>query len=274
MNREERTVCFDKELGIEAYHFKGIMQKFPNHFHEHYVIGYIDLGKRKLLCGSKEYIIDAGDMVLFHPRENHTCEQIDEGTLDYRCLNIKPEIMRSKVLEITGEAFLPQFISPVASPGEQVLLLKELHGMIMEERSDFEKEEIFYFLIKQLLEHYAEPAISAKPGDNDKEILWVCDYIEKNFMKRISLDELASIANRNKYSLIRSFTKRRGITPYRYLETIRINQAKHLLEQGTEPIDAAMQTGFVDQSHFTNFFKGFIGLTPGQYKDIFKPEKE
>jgi len=30
-----------------------------------------------------------------------------------------------------------------------------------------------------------------------------------------------------------------------------------------------MQTGFVDQSHFTNFFKEFIGLTPKQYQTIF-----
>jgi transcriptional regulator GlxA family with amidase domain len=49
-----------------------------------------------------------------------------------------------------------------------------------------------------------------------------------------------------------------------------VNQAKKLLEQGTEPIDAAMQTGFTDQSHFTKFFKEFIGLTPGQYREIFK----
>ena len=38
MGLEERTVCFDRDLEIEAYHFKGVMQKFPNHFHEYYVI--------------------------------------------------------------------------------------------------------------------------------------------------------------------------------------------------------------------------------------------
>lgn len=274
MNREERTVYYDRELGIEAYHFRGIMQKFPNHFHEYYVIGYVELGKRRLLCSGREYTIDSGDMVLFNPRDNHTCEQIDEKTLDYRCLNIKPEIMRSKVLELTGKDYLPQFTVPVASGSEQVQLLKELHGMIMEERQDFEKEEIFYFLIKQLIEEYAEPAAYEGSGSVDTEIQSVCEYLEKNYMERISLEELAGIANRNKYSLIRSFTREKGITPYRYLETVRINQAKQRLEQGVEPVDAAMQTGFADQSHFTNFFKEFIGLTPGQYKDIFKAEKE
>ena len=50
---------------------------------------------------------------------------------------------------------------------------------------------------------------------------------------------------------------------------MRLNKAKVLLEQGTAPIDAASMAGFSDQSHFTNFFKEFIGLTPKQYQRIF-----
>jgi len=46
--------------------------------------------------------------------------------------------------------------------------------------------------------------------------------------------------------------------------------AKKYLEQGADPLDAAMKTGFTDQSHFTKFFKKLIGLTPRQYADIFK----
>lgn len=30
-----------------------------------------------------------------------------------------------------------------------------------------------------------------------------------------------------------------------------------------------MRTGFSDQSHFTNYFSRFIGLSPGAYRDIF-----
>jgi len=45
------------------------------------------------------------------------------------------------------------------------------------------------------------------------------------------------------------------------------------LEKGVNPLDAAMQTGFVDQSHFTKFFKKLIGLTPKQYGNIFRESK-
>ena len=63
---------------------------------------------------------------------------------------------------------------------------------------------------------------------------------------------------------------------YRYLQTIRLDKAKKFLEQGIPPVEATAMAGFSDQSHFTNFFKEFIGLTPRQYQKIFlsEPDKE
>ncbi|MGS2524231.1 helix-turn-helix domain-containing protein [Clostridioides difficile] len=269
MRQEERTVCFDRELKIEAYRFKGIMQKFPNHFHEHYVIGFIEKGQRYLSCKNKEYTTSTGDLLLFNPFDSHTCEQIDDKVLDYRYINIKPEIMKKTVFEITGKNYLPKFNQPVIFRSELVPLLQELHYIIMEEELDFKKEELFFFLIEQLIEEHTEPNLQSNLENTNIEIQAVCDYLENNYAEHIILDELSTIAGMNKYSLLRNFTKLKGITPYRYLENIRVNKAKKLLEKGVEPIDAAIQTGFVDQSHFTNFFKNFIGLTPKQYQNIF-----
>ena len=269
MKQEERTVCFDRELKIEAYRFKGIMQKFPNHFHEHYVIGFIEKGQRYLSCKNKEYTTSTGDLLLFNPFDSHTCEQIDDKVLDYRCINIKPEIMKKTVFEITGKNYLPKFNQPVIFRSELVPLLQELHYIIMEEELDFKKEELFFFLIEQLIEEHTEPNLQSNLENTNIEIQAVCDYLENNYAEHIVLDELSTIAGMNKYSLLRNFTKLKGITPYRYLENIRVNKAKKLLEKGVEPIDAAIQTGFVDQSHFTDFFKNFIGLTPKQYQNIF-----
>ena len=38
MKKETRTVVYDDELRLEAYRFEGLVQPFPNHFHEYYVI--------------------------------------------------------------------------------------------------------------------------------------------------------------------------------------------------------------------------------------------
>jgi transcriptional regulator GlxA family with amidase domain len=88
------------------------------------------------------------------------------------------------------------------------------------------------------------------------------------------LDELAKLTGVSKYHMLRTFTKQKGISPYSYLETIRIGKAKQFLEQGHIPLDVAFETGFSDQSHFTNYFKKLIGLTPKQYQKIFSSENK
>lgn len=269
MQNETRTVCFDTDLNIEAYNFKGIMQKFPNHFHEYYVIGFIESGQRYLSCKNKEYIIETGDLILFNPRDNHTCKQIDGRRLDYRCINIEPDVMKKFALEITGEDYLPYFTESVLFHNDLVASLRELHLMIMQEQKDFKKEEMLLIIIEQLIVEYSNAIAPVAPLQTNVEIKVVCDYLEKNYMKNIKLNDLSTLTGLSKYYLLHSFTKQKGISPYSYLETIRISKAKKFLEQGITPIDVALQTGFTDQSHFTNFFKKLIGLTPKQYMNIF-----
>ena len=269
MKEEIRTVKYDLELKVEAYHFQGIMQKFPNHFHEYYVIGFIEKGQRFLSCKNKEYIIEPGDLLLFNPHDNHTCEQIDGKTLDYRCINIQPENMSKAIFEITGKEHLPYFTPQVVFHSELVAVLRELHQMIIEEEKDFRKEEIYFFLLEQLVEEYTEQQVPADRTEQSMEVKAICEFLEEHYMENITLDDLCKLTGLSKYYLLRSFTKQKGISPYSYLETIRIDKAKKMLEQGLPPMEAALQTGFVDQSHFSNFFKKFIGLTPKQYMKIF-----
>ena len=66
--QEQRHVYYDTDLKIEAYHLTGIVQPFPNHFHDYYVIGFVEGGRRHLWCRDREYDLSAGDLVLFNPR--------------------------------------------------------------------------------------------------------------------------------------------------------------------------------------------------------------
>lgn len=270
MKQEIRTVKYDTELNAEAYHFQGIMQKFPNHFHEYYVIGFIEKGLRFLSCRNREYTIAPGDLLLFNPHDNHTCEQIDDRALDYRCINIQPEIMSRITFEITGKPDLPYFTPQVVFHSDLIVVLRELHQMIMTGEKDFKKEEIFFFFFEQLLEEYTKQTVPAENTEQSTQAKTICEFLENHYMENITLDDLCRLTGLSKYYLLRSFTRQKGITPYSYLETIRIDKSKKMLEQGIPPKDAALQTGFTDQSHFSNFFKKFIGLTPKQYMNIFK----
>lgn len=88
MKKEVRTVFFDDDLRLEAYRFEGIVQPFPNHFHDYYVIGFVEAGTRCLTCKNREYTIKPGDILLFNPNDNHSCTQNDGCTFDYMGINL------------------------------------------------------------------------------------------------------------------------------------------------------------------------------------------
>lgn len=268
MMKEKRIIVYDEQLKIEAYQFKGIIQKFPNHFHDYYVIGFIEKGNRILSCKNNEYVLKTGDILLLNPLDNHTCYSEDGEALDYRCLNISKAVMKKIVEEIFTIDYLPEFNDPVIFSSDLVEALKLLHEMIMKKETEFFKEELFYLLLEQLIKEYAILA-SNKKLEFKEPIKKVKQFLDDNYEKQISLNELSELSGMNKYTLIRNFTHEMQTTPYQYLETIRINHAKELLETGINLTEAAMLSGFSDQSLFTRFFKKLIGLTPKQYQNIF-----
>ena len=273
MKKEVRTLVYDDELHIEAYRFEGIVQPFPNHFHEYYVIGFMEDGERVLSCKNQEYTITKGDVLLFNPGDNHACVQNDGGTLDYRGFNITKEVMLDLAEEVTGKRELPGFSQNVIFDEEVTCYLRPLHEMVMKGSNEFGKEENLLFLISLLIQQYGQPFENCIPECRE-EIEKACAFMEQHYAERIYLDQICRYAGLSKSTLLRAFTCSKGVTPYSYLENIRIGKAKKLLEQGVPSVEAALQTGFSDQSHFTNYFNRFIGLAPGIYRDIFKDTEE
>lgn len=267
--QEQRHIYYDRHLEIEAYQLNGVVQKFPNHFHDYFVIGFVEGGSRHLWCKGKEYDLSPGDLVIFNPGDNHCCAPINGDILDYRAVNINTEVMVRAVEEICGKMYVPRFSENVLYQSGITKPLSDLYLAIRNQVPKLEGEEALFFLLDQLLGECSHPFGEPCVKTPDNQITVLCAYMEEYFSKNISLDDLVKQTNYGKSYLIRSFTRQTGLSPYRYLQTIRIEKAKKLLQQNVAPIDAANMAGFSDQSHFTNFFKEFIGLTPKQYQRIF-----
>lgn len=273
MKKEGRTIVYDDALHIEAYRFEGLVQPFPNHFHEYYVIGFVEGGARILSCRGQNRAIKEGDVLLFNPGDNHACVQKDGGALDYQGFNITKGVMRKLAREITGNGELPTFSPNVVRNHEIICYLRPLHQAVMEGSPGFDKEEWLLLMLSLLIQKYACP-FENHILDCREEIERACSFMEQHYADRISLEQICRYAGASKSTLLRAFTKAKGVTPYSYLENLRIGKAKKLLEQGIPPSQAALLTGFSDQSHFTNYFNQFIGLTPGTYGEIFKTTED
>lgn len=268
MNKGTKTIVYDEALRLEAYRFQGVIQPFPSHFHEHYVLGLIEGGERALVCKGQEYALTRGDILLFCPGDAHACVQCGEGTLDYRCLNLGKAVMLDLAEELTGGRALPGFSRPVIRDEEAACTLRALHEMVMSGSREFGKEENLLLLLSILLRRYGRPFAESLP-ECPEELARACAFMETHYAEHISLDQLCRCTGLSKSTLLRAFTRAKGMTPYRYLEAVRVSEAKKLLEQGASPLEAALAAGFSDQSHFTGYFSRFIGLSPGAYREIF-----
>ena len=90
------------------------------------------------------------------------------------------------------------------------------------------KEEKFLTVLSALFEKY-EPNFYKNIPACREEVEKACRFMEENLSEHISLEEISRYAGLSKSTLLRAFAKEKGITPYRYLETIRIHQAKQML---------------------------------------------
>lgn len=92
-------------------------------------------------------------------------------------------------------------------------------------------------------------------------------YIHNNYMKEISLQNIAASSNISIGECCRCFKNALHITPYEYLINFRINKGADLLKETSCSVTTiAGMVGFNDSSHFIQLFKKVMHITPNEYK--------
>jgi AraC-like DNA-binding protein len=108
--------------------------------------------------------------------------------------------------------------------------------------------------------------------NNERFLYWapVLETIISNYAEPLTTADLAAKVSLSVSQFDRQFKKRFCTTPRKYITSVRINAACQLLSSTDLPIASiALQTGFYDQSHFTNQFTKSKGLSPAQYRRRF-----
>jgi transcriptional regulator GlxA family with amidase domain len=109
--------------------------------------------------------------------------------------------------------------------------------------------------------------LSLEPRQAHWQICRALEYLQDNYTQEFDLNRVARAVGLSKYYLERVFRRATGLPLQRYMIMLRLESAKKLLECSPKPIaDIALELGFFDQSHFTNVFKRFTGVTPRAYR--------
>jgi AraC family transcriptional regulator len=127
-------------------------------------------------------------------------------------------------------------------------------------------------LVTHLVRSFTSQA--GQPDDSGKEearltapyLSRVLQHIEANFGRKITLDDLAGLANVGRFYFSRLFKQSMGVSPMAYVEQRRVRRARELIASGRYTLaEIAVAVGFADQSHFTRRFNLHCGLTPAVF---------
>lgn len=98
-------------------------------------------------------------------------------------------------------------------------------------------------------------------------------WIEANAHRDLTLANIADAAGVSARTLTRRFNDETGQSPMQWVSGVRIRHAQELLEATDHTVDRiAAQTGFPSTSNFRSQFGQILGVTPGEYRKVFRPD--
>ena len=124
------------------------------------------------------------------------------------------------------------------------------------------------FLVKLILKYgLQEEEYNFSKSFTAQHYKQVLDYIAVNYGNNILLEDMAAQASLSPSHFSRLFKQTIGQSPYQFLMSYRIEQARKMLDNPHKlMVDIAIGCGFSDQAHFSRTFKKIEGLTPKQYR--------
>ena len=123
-----------------------------------------------------------------------------------------------------------------------------------------------YRITKHLLEISSE-----KKALRNAELYPLIEYISQNYMKNISVHDMANIMNMSESNLYAVFKKITGTTPVQYLNNYRLSAASERLINSNDSIrNISESVGIADQFYFSKMFKKKYSLSPQMYRQSTK----
>lgn len=225
-----------------------------------YQIIYVYKGSGHYLLNNEWKSLSEGNIILFKPFEPQVYSYY---------ANEKPEIYWIHFTGTECETLLNKFEIQNCYIGEN-LLLKQLFQSIITElqlkKTRYEDIVVsnLYFLLAMISRLYQA---SLSPFENDFSIDRLVMHLNQRYMEPWTISLMADYCKLSEGYFSHTFKKRIGISPIHYLNELRIEKAKELLEAGTMNISTISSiVGFQDPLYFSKVFKKSTGMSPNKFK--------
>jgi transcriptional regulator GlxA family with amidase domain len=97
-------------------------------------------------------------------------------------------------------------------------------------------------------------------------------WAASNYREESPVQQMQALSGLAERTFKRRFMQATGMTPLDYVHTVRLEEAKQMLESTDLPVEAiALEVGYQDASFFGRLFRRKVALTPAQYRKRFAP---
>lgn len=253
--------------GVELLRARYRRQNFSKHFHECFAVGVIQAGALKFDYRGGSLLAAPGEINLCLAGETHNGQAAHETGWQYRMFYVEQNWLQDALPAACAKE-TPYFPSGVLQDPQLAREILLLHQSLEPGRSNsLEQESRLLTMLNRLLMRHAFPKPHQRRAAScPRSVSLARDYLADNLNRNPSLSELSRVAGLSRFHLLRVFSSELGLTPHAYQVQLRLQKARDLMNAGRSLAEAALASGFSDQSHFSRHFKRVYGLTPGQYR--------
>lgn len=211
-----------------------------------YLIHYVLNGKGVIEWEKGKQIVNKGDIFIIHPNEitTYTADKYEPWEYSWLSFSCEGDI-----------PFLEEHVIEKAPVQKIFEYLKDYGDGINRDGHIFALVYEFLWLLSQ--------------NSNTKGVGYASyakNFFEINYMKKISIEELASSLHIDRHYLCQVFKEKYAISPQEYLIRFRLEKSREFLGQGYTASQAALFSGFSDYSNFSRKYKAFYGVSPQKNK--------
>lgn len=262
-------------------------EQFEFHSHPQYEIYYFHRGDCKFLIHHNIYHLKPEDIIIMNGLTAHRANPSRQELYERSVVHFSPKWILPAIEALPMDGLLSPFeemnnyILRGRDTGERQIILdciQKIDQITKTENFKPEVEsELQVLLITLLIQIFKlskkeNEKLTEQKSEKMLHVEEIAKYIQRNYKHKITLDNLSAEVNLSKFYLSRIFKEVTGTTVMDYVMTCRLNQAKYEVEMSPNKTlqEVARDAGFESPAHFSRLFKERLGMTPSQYRKIYR----
>jgi AraC family transcriptional regulator len=243
----------------------------PPEVHRTFVLAYVRTGTFGLRTERGTHQLVPGGFLVGAPGEVYACTH-EHGGGD-RCLSLQ---LSAELVDGLGGEHSRAWQTGGLAPEPGLGMLGALGQAAAEGSTDVGLEEAALLLVDRFLSRDRRAPAPRTPSATDRRrAVETALWIEAHADEPVRLGALARRAGLSAFHFLRVFSRVLGVTPHQYLVAARLRRAAALLSHPDRPVtDVAFEVGFGDLSNFVRTFRRAVGVSPGRFRRLPRPERK